>query len=63
MRVVERLPAEARDGFTGVEKAPTKAVVVLTATFKKKVDRDLNNDHMEQVLRDQAPSEEPDPEE
>lgn len=39
-----------REAFVGVEQAPLKAVVVLSATFEKKVKRDLNNDHMEQVL-------------
>ncbi|HVR74926.1 MAG TPA: HEAT repeat domain-containing protein, partial [Planctomycetota bacterium] len=39
-----------REAFVGVEQAPVKAVVVLSARFEKKVKRDLNNDHMEQML-------------
>jgi hypothetical protein len=36
--------------FVGVETAPQKGVVVLSARFTKPSERDLNNDHMEGVL-------------
>lgn len=39
-----------REAFVGVEKAPEKSVVVLSAKFTRKIKRDLNNDHMENVL-------------
>ena len=39
-----------RKAFFGLEKAPLKSVVVLTAIYTKKLKRDLNNDHMEKVL-------------
>lgn len=39
-----------REAFLGVEKAPEKAVVVLSAKYTKKSTKDLNNDHIEKVL-------------
>ncbi|MBI4582477.1 MAG: hypothetical protein HY717_00395 [Planctomycetes bacterium] len=36
--------------FFGLEKAPKKGVVVLSAEYEKPIERDLNNDHIERVL-------------
>jgi hypothetical protein len=41
-----------REAFFSVEEADPKAIVVLSAKFTKKTQRDLNNDHMEHVLSD-----------
>ena len=49
--VVDHLSGLRKKGFIGLEKAPKKGIVVLSAVYKKKVRRDLNNDHMEEVLR------------
>lgn len=49
--VVDHLSGLRKKGFIGLEKAPKKGIVVLSAIYKKKVRRDLNNDHMEEVLR------------
>ncbi len=49
--VVDHLSGLRKKGFAGLEKAPKKGIVVLSAIYKKKVRRDLNNDHMEEVLR------------
>jgi hypothetical protein len=40
-----------KEAFIGVEKAPEKAVVVLSGEYTKKHQRDYNKDHMEQVLQ------------
>ncbi len=36
--------------FLGLEKAPPQEVIVLSAEYTRKTQRDLNNDHMEEVL-------------
>lgn len=45
-----RLDRIRREGFVGVEKAPPEAIVVLTAVYTKRLQRDLNNDKIEDVL-------------
>lgn len=45
-----RLDRLRREGFVGVEKAPPEAIVVLTALYTKRLQRDLNNDKIESVL-------------
>jgi hypothetical protein len=45
-----RADPERREAFVGLEKAPKKGVLVITAEFTKKTQRDLNNDRMEKVL-------------
>ncbi len=47
---VDYLDRERRKRFVGVEKAPKRAVVVLSATFSKKAEIDLNNDYIEVAL-------------
>ncbi|MFP6738270.1 MAG: hypothetical protein VCD34_05970 [Planctomycetota bacterium] len=49
--VVDHLSGLRKKGFIGLEKAPKKGIVVISAVYKKKIRRDLNNDHMEEVLR------------
>lgn len=49
--VVDHLSGLRKKGFSGLEKAPKNGIIVLSAVFTKKVRRDLNNDHMEEVLR------------
>ena len=53
--VVDHLSGLRKKGFAGLEKAPKKGIVVISAVFEKvfgnKTKRDLNNDHMEEVLR------------
>ena len=53
--VVDHLSGLRKKGFVGLEKAPKKGIVVISAVFEKvfgkKTRRDLNNDHMEEVLR------------
>ncbi len=49
--VVDHLSGLRKKGFIGLENAPKKGIVVISAVYKKKVQRDLNNDHMEEVLR------------
>ena len=53
--VVDHLSGLRKKGFVGLEKAPKKGIVVVSAVFEKafgkKTKRDLNNDHMEEVLR------------
>ena len=45
-----KLDPARRDEFFGLEKGPPQAIVVLSARFTKKVQKDYNNDHMERVL-------------
>jgi len=47
---VDTLDDYRKEAFIGLEKAPKKGVVVLSALYTKKLQRDLNNDHMEHVL-------------
>ena len=49
--VVDHLSGLRKKGFAGLENAPKKGIIVLSAVFTRKVRRDLNNDHMEEVLR------------
>ena len=49
--VVDHLSGLRKKSFAGLEEAPKKGVVVISAVWEKKLKRDLNNDHMEEVLR------------
>ena len=49
--VIDHLSGLRKKGFAGLEKAPKKGIVVISAIWEKKIKRDLNNDHMEEVLR------------
>ncbi len=48
--VVDSLDRDRLEEFFGLEKAPKKGVVVLSAEYEKPVPRDLNNDHIQHVL-------------
>lgn len=47
---VDSLSGRRRAEFVGLEKAPKERFVVLSAEYTKETQRDLNNDHMEEIL-------------
>jgi hypothetical protein len=47
---VDKLDVERRREYIGLEQAPKKGVIVLSAEFTKKYKGDLNNDKMEAIL-------------